>query len=97
MNTFGLAFATIAALFVWLLLEKRDRLWTVITSFRSQKQPQKDSPAIGKQVPVWWYGVLALIATGLAMFACEFYDAQLRWYGVLLAMTIAMIFYIPVR
>lgn len=37
-----------------------------------------------------------MIALGLAMFACEYYPVQLRWYGALFAFLFSCVFFVPV-
>lgn len=46
--------------------------------------------------PTWWYLVALGVSLGLGIFACEYYPVQLRWYGVLLAMVVSAVFFIPV-
>lgn len=47
-------------------------------------------------VPLWWYTITLLVSMGLGIFACEFYPVQLRWYGVIFAMFVSAVFYLPV-
>ncbi|KAF5557456.1 OPT family small oligopeptide transporter [Fusarium mexicanum] len=100
LNTFGLSFATISSLFVWLFLEKRQDLVRTFrdacksltsknTSSRDRLQPQYDA------VPLWWYMVAALAALGIGIFTYEYYPVQLRWYGVIFGMVVSSVFYIP--
>ncbi|KAF1854537.1 hypothetical protein Lal_00010357 [Lupinus albus] len=83
LNTFGLSFATISSLFVWLFLEKRRDLVRTFrdacksltsknTSTRDRLQPQYDA------VPLWWYMIAALVALGIGIFTYEYYPVQLR-------------------
>ncbi|KAH7136151.1 OPT oligopeptide transporter protein-domain-containing protein [Dendryphion nanum] len=101
LNTFGLCFATIASLFVWLFLEKRQsiiniarasslgQLWGKNKFYRRNPQPQYS------QTPTWWYLVAGLVAIGLGIFACEYYPVQLQWHGALFAFAISFIFFVP--
>ncbi|KAF4345046.1 OPT family small oligopeptide transporter [Fusarium beomiforme] len=100
LNTFGLSFATISSLFVWLFLEKRNELVrtfrdsckslkTKNTPTRDELQPQYDA------VPLWWYVVAALVALGIGIFTYEYYPVQLRWYGVIFGMVVSSVFFIP--
>ncbi|KAI3559241.1 OPT family small oligopeptide transporter [Colletotrichum abscissum] len=101
LNTFGLSFATIASLFVWLFLEKRRHIAaafrsTQLSALLGGKIVPRHNPQPGyKAVPLWWYWVAALLALGFGMFACEFYPVQLRWYGVVLAFAVSAIFFVP--
>ncbi|TIC89598.1 Glutathione transporter 1 [Colletotrichum higginsianum] len=101
LNTFGLSFATIASLFVWLFLEKRRH---IAAAFRSSKLsallggkvvPRTNPQPAYKAVPIWWYWIAAALALGFGIFACEFYPVQLRWYGVLLSFAVSAIFFVP--
>ena len=51
-----------------------------------------------KQVANWWYHVILVSNVALIIFACEYYNEalQLRWWGVLLACAIAIVFTLPV-
>ncbi|KAH7192843.1 OPT oligopeptide transporter protein-domain-containing protein [Fusarium flagelliforme] len=101
LNTFGLSFATISSLFVWLFLEKRQELMETfrgaIQSFnfrgkgptRDKLQPQYEA------VPQWWYITAALVALGIGIFTYEFYPVQLRWYGVIFAIVVSSVFFVP--
>lgn len=60
------------------------------TDARPGLQPQYNN------VPMWWYGASFLVSLGLGIFACEFYPVQLRWYGVIFAMFVSAVFYLPV-
>lgn len=102
LNTFGLSFATIASLFVWLFLEKRH---SIINAYRGSHFPglmghqhvPRDNPQPAyKTVPLLWYWVAAALALGFGIFACEFYPVQLHWYGVLLAFAVSAVFFVPV-
>lgn len=102
LNTFGLCFACIPSLFVWLLLEKREEMKAVfktstIAKFLGKCTTEVENPqALYKPVPMWWYLVTTLLAIGVGIFACEFYPVQLHWYGVLLALVVSAAFFIPV-
>lgn len=105
LNTFGLAFATISSLFVWLFLEKRQEIALAFrTTFYRDGHglSTKDGPSRQKlqlqykEVPAWWYSAAALVALGVGLFAHEYYPVQLRWYGVIFAMAVSAIFFIPV-
>ncbi|KAL2883275.1 hypothetical protein SGCOL_001469 [Colletotrichum sp. CLE4] len=101
LNTFGLSFATIASLFVWLVLEKRRHIAaafrsTQLSALLGGKIIPRHNPQPGyKAVPLWWYWITALLALGFGIFACEFYPVQLRWYGVILSFAVSAIFFVP--
>ncbi|KAI9150697.1 Glutathione transporter [Paramyrothecium foliicola] len=102
LNTFGLSFACISSLFVWLFLEKRHDLKKAYQSSGIgsifQKRKSHGSQTVQpthKPVPSWWYLVTLILSIGLGIFACEFYPVQLRWYGVLFAYVVSAAFFIP--
>ncbi|KAK8116544.1 OPT family small oligopeptide transporter [Apiospora kogelbergensis] len=103
LNTFGLCLATIASLFIWLALDKRKAIVDAIRSYSlpwhrpnvPTKQVASSRLDASKEVPMWWYMCLLLASLGIAIFACEFYPVQLRWYGVIFAMVVAAVFFIP--
>ncbi|KAL8397400.1 hypothetical protein RB594_004213 [Gaeumannomyces avenae] len=106
LNTFGLCFATLSSLFVWLYLEKREpimgvaktsslgRLWWKSGNGEAAvtlRNPQSRYSA----APTWWYWVLAFVSLGVGVFACEFYPAQLRWHGAIFSLFISLVFFVP--
>ncbi|KAG8407317.1 hypothetical protein J3459_010574 [Metarhizium acridum] len=109
LNKFGLAFATFASLFTWLFLEKRRELGGLVRQVRETKLwPNRASDTHGEksarqdwssrypQAPLWWYGAATLLGLFFAMFSCEYYAVQLRWYGAILAFVISAVFFIPI-
>ncbi|KAJ6785179.1 hypothetical protein PWT90_01590 [Aphanocladium album] len=104
LNTFGLCFASIAALFTWIILEKRDEVYegfcnsslAVTLGFAPKTEKTVQEQAYGS-VPTWWYYIATLVSIGVGIFACEYYPVQLHWYGVLLALFISAVFFIPVQ
>ncbi|KAH8710928.1 Glutathione transporter 1 [Beauveria bassiana] len=103
LNTFGLCFASIAALIVWLILEKRQEIYegfcnsslAVTLGLAPKTEKTVREQAYGT-VPTWWYLVATAVSIGVGIFACEYYPVQLHWYGVLLAMLISAFFFIPI-
>ncbi|KAL5374579.1 hypothetical protein PMIN02_012231 [Paraphaeosphaeria minitans] len=104
LNQFGLAFATVLSLFVWVVLEERDQVlhglrsgWRSIrmTLDQSPKYPERGQPIAYPSTPTWWYWITAIISIALAIFCCEYWKVQLPWYGVLLAFAISTVFFVP--
>ncbi|KAI5460471.1 OPT oligopeptide transporter protein-domain-containing protein [Mariannaea sp. PMI_226] len=101
LNTFGLAFATIASLFIWTVLEKRHSFMEFFRSsspgslFGFKTSIPKDVQQAYKPVPTWWYWISGLISLALAIFASEYYPVQLHYHGALLSMAISAIFFVP--
>lgn len=96
LNMFGLSFATIPALLIWIFLEKKKEMTQALRGVLNVKQHIRASQAQPGSVPSWWYLLTGLISLGLAMFACEYYPVQLRWYGALFAFFVSCVFFVPV-
>ena len=49
-------------------------------------------------VPQWWFYTLLTLVIGLAMAACEGFNRQLQlpYWGILLAISLALLFILPV-
>ncbi|KAI9929509.1 hypothetical protein ASPWEDRAFT_534740 [Aspergillus wentii DTO 134E9] len=103
LNMFGMSFATLSTLVVWMILEKHQffldvgrRILAVFTKTgRAQRRAEKATNSVHPEVPMWWYFIASAVALFLAIFSVEYWDVQLRWYGVLLSVAVAIVFYIP--
>ncbi|EJT71909.1 OPT family small oligopeptide transporter [Gaeumannomyces tritici R3-111a-1] len=99
LNTFGLCFATLSSLFVWLYLEKCEpimgvakasslgRLWWKSGNGEAAvtlRNPQSRYSA----APTWWYWVLAFVSLGMGIFC-------LRWHGAIFSLFISLVFFVP--
>lgn len=110
LNKFGLSFATFASLFTWLFLDKRQELAKLVGQVRENlllpvghvcdaggwKNENTDRLSSQSDTSLWWYGAAAVLGLAFAMFACEYYPVQLRWYGAVLAFAISAVFFLPV-
>ncbi|RKP23247.1 putative oligopeptide transporter [Syncephalis pseudoplumigaleata] len=47
-------------------------------------------------VPHWWYLSVLAISSALGIFACEYYETELPWWGVLFAVATAAFFLLPI-
>lgn len=85
-----------------MFLEKRHEIAKVFreSQFSTLFGRNKDArPSLQPQysnVPLRWYAIALFVSMGLGIFACEFYPVQLRWYGVIFAMFVSAVFYLPV-
>ncbi|CAI7638862.1 unnamed protein product [Penicillium manginii] len=103
LNMFGLSFATLTALLVWVTLDHRHvmveaarRIPTVVMeSLPGRPKIVNDDETGSPEVPMWWYLISCLVALFMTIFAVEYWDVGLRWYGVLLALVIALVFFPP--
>lgn len=104
LNMFGLSFSTLTALLVWVTLEHRHvmvqaakRIPTVVMeSLPWKPKTINDDETGAPEVPMWWYLVCCVVAIFMSIFAVEYWHVGLRWYGVLLALAIAAVFFPPV-
>lgn len=101
LNMFGLSFATLSALLVWVVLEKRHIMADaarrvprlVLDSLPGHSRAYSEDERGDPDVPLWWYLVACVLALFMSMFAVEWWNVELRWYGVLLACAVALVFY----
>ncbi|CEJ86992.1 Putative Sexual differentiation process protein isp4 [[Torrubiella] hemipterigena] len=47
------------------------------------------------EAPAWWYILTSLSMTAIGIFIVEYYPIHLPWYGLLLALGIGAVFFIP--
>ncbi|KAL4781301.1 OPT oligopeptide transporter protein-domain-containing protein [Aspergillus varians] len=111
LNMFGLSLATLTALLVWVAIDYHEVIVTGLARIpqlvmeslpgRFRRQPtQLDRPtnsgdADANDVPVWWYLICTALTLFLSIFAVEYWHVELKWYGVLLACAVAVVFYTP--
>lgn len=104
LNMFGLSFATLSSLLVWAVLEHRHAMAdaarrvpkSVIESLPGGSKAQGQDETGAPDVPICWYLVGCALAVFMSIFTVEYWDAELRWYGVLLACAVTLVFYPPV-
>jgi hypothetical protein len=101
LNMFGLSFATLGALLVWVVLERRHVMVDaakrvprlVLESLPGCSREHSEGERGDPGVPLWWYLIACIVALFMTMFAVEWWAVELRWYGVLLACAVALVFY----
>lgn len=49
-----------------------------------------------KEVPMWWYFGVFVACLGGAIFTCEFYDLDLPWWALIVAIAIAVVTIVPI-
>ncbi|KAI0521179.1 OPT-domain-containing protein [Xylaria bambusicola] len=49
-----------------------------------------------KDAPIWWYLLTFISMTAIGIFVVEYYPVHLPWYGLLLALGICSILFIPI-
>ncbi|KAE8155123.1 OPT oligopeptide transporter protein-domain-containing protein [Aspergillus avenaceus] len=102
LNMFGLSFATLTSLVVWIILEKRELIASaarntkqIITERRFSQLFTPEPKSRLSEVPMWWYLCVTVLALFLSIFSVEYWNAELKWYGVLLACAVALVFFPP--
>ncbi|KAL2838615.1 OPT oligopeptide transporter protein-domain-containing protein [Aspergillus pseudoustus] len=105
LNMFGLSFATLTSLLVWVILEHRGVMVTAARRLpqlimdslpgRGKTMTVKDEEREVRDVPMWWYLACCALSLFISIFAVEYWEVELRWYGVLLACAVALVFYAP--
>lgn len=49
-----------------------------------------------EDVPIWWYVATGVSMAAIGMFVVEYYPIHLPWYGLLLALAISTILFVPI-
>ncbi|KAI4307065.1 hypothetical protein L6164_030295 [Bauhinia variegata] len=99
--TYGLGFATLSATIVHVILfNGREIVMQSKRAFGSSRRLDRHTKLMQKykSVPGWWFLVILVGNITLIIFACEYYNdsLQLRWWGVLLACAISVLFTLPI-
>ncbi|KAI5244782.1 small oligopeptide transporter-like protein [Aureobasidium subglaciale] len=95
--TYGMSFATIAALVSHTYLFQGAEIWR---RFRSSKGELDDVHMRimrkYKLVPTWWYLALLAVTIAFAFVSALAYPTDMAWYSVILSLVIAGVFTIPI-
>ncbi|KAH0368904.1 OPT superfamily oligopeptide transporter, partial [Aureobasidium melanogenum] len=96
-SNFGLQLAAVMALLVWFVLEKYTAIQKAPFAFKSWIKTPCKVPREGtyKDVPVWWYALTGVASLFCLILSCEYWPVQLPWYGVLLALAVSSVLFIP--
>ena len=49
-----------------------------------------------EDVPIWWYGLTGLSMTAIGIFVVEYFPVHLPWYGLIIAIGICAVLFIPI-
>ncbi|XP_058198106.1 oligopeptide transporter 5-like isoform X2 [Rhododendron vialii] len=98
---YGLSFATLAATLSHVALFHGRSIWEQTKASFQHKYGDVHTRLMKKnydQVPQWWFYSILVLVVALAMFACEGFGRQLQlpYWGVLLAMSLALVFTLPI-
>ncbi|TKY62595.1 Oligopeptide transporter 5 [Spatholobus suberectus] len=101
---YGLSFATLTATISHVVLfhgETILQMWRKTTSALKEQLGDVHTRIMKKnyeQVPEWWFVTILILMVIMALVACEGFGKQLQlpWWGILLSLTIALVFTLPV-
>ncbi|KAJ1980413.1 hypothetical protein H4R35_001136 [Dimargaris xerosporica] len=95
--SYGLEFAGLASLISYIALHHGREVWQ---RFRQAHAMGDDIHARlmrrYPEVPHWWYAAIFGASIAMAIALCESFDVELPWWGLLLAVGIAMVFIVPI-
>ncbi|KAL5575795.1 hypothetical protein UlMin_017494 [Ulmus minor] len=98
---YGLSFATLAATLSHVALFHGRSIWQQTKATFQDKFGDVHTRLMKKNyepVPQWWFYTLLMVVLALAMLTCEGFSGQLQlpYWGVLLAMGLALLFTLPI-
>ncbi|KLO07527.1 OPT oligopeptide transporter [Schizopora paradoxa] len=95
--SYGLSFASITATLVHTFLYFRKQIWAQSRK-AMQEQPDVHARLMAtySQVPVWWYATLFLAMFAFGVVAIEVWPTQLPVWAFVVALSIALVYVIPV-
>ncbi|KAG0029822.1 hypothetical protein BGZ82_007715 [Podila clonocystis] len=74
------------------------KIWKTMRAAMSNKDEDIHTKMmkIYPEVPHWWYAAFYVIMVGLSIFAIEYYNLQLPWWGLLLALFMGIVLTLPI-
>ena len=75
---------------------RRDLMLQVRKSLRDNRDIHSRLMSVYSEVPMWWYGLLGLVAFGLGIVAIHVWDTQLPVWALVIAILVAIVFIVPV-
>ncbi|KAG0002246.1 hypothetical protein BGZ80_003771 [Entomortierella chlamydospora] len=95
--TYGIGFAGLTSMITHTWLYYRHKLVAQWKQSRGQSEDiHHRLMQAYPEVPDWWYAAIFISMTAIGIITCEIWDYKLPWWGVLLAVTIAAVFSLPV-
>ncbi|KAF9375804.1 hypothetical protein BGX21_003684 [Mortierella sp. AD011] len=95
--TYGIGFAGLSAMVTHTWLYHRHKL---VAQWKQSREHSEDIHhrlmQAYPEVPDWWYATIFFSMTIVAIIACEVWDYNLPWWGVLLAVALSVFFVLPV-
>ncbi|KAJ6863926.1 oligopeptide transporter 1 isoform X1 [Populus alba x Populus x berolinensis] len=99
--TYGLSFAILAATLTHVALFHGREIWYQTKETLKDKYTDVHTRIMKRNyeaVPQWWFHIILIVVTGLALLTCEGFGRQLQlpYWGVLLAIGLAFVFTLPI-
>ncbi|RWR84898.1 oligopeptide transporter 1-like protein [Cinnamomum micranthum f. kanehirae] len=99
--TYGLSFATLAATITHVAIFHGRTIWTQTMSSYKRKYEDIHTRMMKKNYPIvpqWWFYIILVVVSGLALLTCEGFgkQVQLPYWGLFLAAAIALFFTLPI-
>lgn len=99
--TYGLNFAILAATLTHVALFHGREIWYQTKETLKDKYADVHTRIMKRNyeaVPQWWFHIILIVVTGLALLTCEGFGRQLQlpYWGVLLAIGLAFVFTLPI-
>ncbi|XP_042482991.1 oligopeptide transporter 1-like [Macadamia integrifolia] len=97
---YGMSFATLAATVSHVTLFNGRSIWRQLKSSLQDKSGDVHNRIMKKYdtVPQWWFYTIFVVVLAFSIFACEGFGGklQLPYWGVLLAITLGLVFTLPI-
>ncbi|XP_042482392.1 oligopeptide transporter 1-like isoform X2 [Macadamia integrifolia] len=97
---YGMSFATLAATLSHVALFNGRSIWRQMKSSMQDKTGDVHNRIVKKydSVPQWWFYTIFVVVLAFSIFACEGFGGklQLPYWGVLLAITLGLVFTLPI-
>lgn len=95
--TYGLSFATIAAVLVQTALFHGKDLWKRMREIRvDDEDVHLRMMRKYKDVPQWWYASLFMIMLGVSLGVCLGYPTLMHWWAFFIAIIISTVWFVPI-
>lgn len=95
--SYGLSFATMMAVITHTILYYgKDVIKKIRTSRNEEPDVYYKLSRRYAEVPDWWYLVIFVVMFGVSMVVVEAWDTHLPWWGLIIALLIAAVWFLPI-
>jgi OPT family small oligopeptide transporter len=95
--SYGLSFASISSLVVYVWLHYRDQIVNQFKKARGEKPDVHMAMMLKyKETPQWWYVLLFVIMLALSLFTCLYWPTGFTWWAILLAVAFSTVMALPI-